>query len=85
MERNSKIELLRILSMFMIVLSHCSVHSGINFSSLPLGFNREILELSMLGNVGVILFIFITGYFSINIIFIYFSNIFLFKYVFFNI
>lgn len=30
-ERNSNIELLRILSMFMIVISHYSVHGGVHY------------------------------------------------------
>ena len=64
--RNSNIELLRIISMFLIVLSHYTVHNGVNNFELPLGLNRFLLEFSCLGNIGVIIFIIITGYFSIN-------------------
>ena len=52
--------------MFLIVLSHYTVHSGIVNAELPLGFNRFLLEASGLGNIGVILFILITGYYSIG-------------------
>lgn len=64
--RNSNIELLRIISMFLIVLSHYTVHNGVHNFELPLGLNRFLLEFSCLGNIGVIIFIIITGYFSIN-------------------
>ena len=66
MKRNSNIELLRIIAMFMIVISHYTVHSGIQYSTLPLGFNRFFMELSTLGNIGVVIFILITGYYSFN-------------------
>ena len=49
--------------MIMIVMSHYTVHNGIDNSTLPLGFNRFLLEFSTLGNIGVILFVLITGYF----------------------
>ena len=62
-KRNSNIESLRIISMLMIVLSHYTVHSGINNSSLSLGINRFLLESSTLGNIGVIIFVVITGYY----------------------
>ena len=65
-ERNSNIELLRILSIFMIILSHYTVHNTVSNYLLPLGFNRLLLEITTLGNIGVIIFILITGYFSIN-------------------
>ena len=64
--RNSRIELLRIFSMIMIVLSHYTVHNGINNWELPLGFNRFLLEIIKLGNIGVIIFVMITGYFGIQ-------------------
>lgn len=65
-KRNSSIELLRIISIFFIVLSHYSVHNGVDNSSLSLGFNRFLLEISSLGNIGVILFILISGYFMVE-------------------
>ncbi len=65
-KRNSRIELLRMLSMFFIVLSHYTVHNGIKNFTLPLGPNRFLLETTALGNLGVIIFVLIMGYFSIN-------------------
>ncbi len=64
--RNSNIELLRIISIIMIIMSHYSVHSGINISSFPIGINRFLMEGITLGNIGVIIFVVITGYFSIK-------------------
>lgn len=66
MKRNSNIELLRIISILFIVISHYSVHNGISNYDLPLGFNRFLLEISVLGNIGTIIFVIITGFFSIN-------------------
>lgn len=66
LRRNTNIEVLRIIAMFLIVLSHYTVHSGIINTDLPLGFNRFLLEVGGLGNIGVILFILITGYYSIG-------------------
>ena len=56
-ERNSCIELLRIISIIMIVLSHYTVHNGVANSTLDIGFNRFLLEITTLGNIGVIIFI----------------------------
>ena len=64
--RNTNIELLRIISILMIVLSHYSVHSGISRNMLSLGWNRFLLEITSLGNIGVIFFVLITGYYSIE-------------------
>ena len=65
-KRNSKLELLRIISIFFIVLSHYVVHSGLNIDNLPLGFNKIILDICILGNVGTMLLGLISGYFLIN-------------------
>ena len=64
--RNSKLELLRIISITFIVLSHYVVHSGFDIHNLPFGFNKLILEFGILGNVGTTLFVLISGYFLIN-------------------
>lgn len=66
MKRNTSIEMLRIVSILLIVMSHYSVHSGIITSNLPLGINRFLLESISLGNIGVIIFVLINGYFSIK-------------------
>lgn len=64
--RNSNIELLRIISMLFIVTSHYTVHNGFDNSILPFGLNRIILDCATLGNIGVILFVLISGYFMIG-------------------
>lgn len=64
--RNSNIEILRIISMIFIVISHYTVHNGISNASLPLGINRYLLEITTLGNIGVILFVLISGYFMLE-------------------
>ena len=61
--RNSSIELLRILAMAMIVLSHICVHSGFDRLYAPLSVNRLFLQFGVLGNLGVVLFLLISGYF----------------------
>lgn len=61
--RNSNIEILRIISMLMIVISHWTVHNGVVNQTIELGFNRILLECTMLGNIGVIIYVMITGYF----------------------
>lgn len=65
-KRNSNIEILRILSMLFIVISHYSVHNGVMLNSLNFGLNKYLLEIGNLGNIGVIIFVLITGYFSID-------------------
>lgn len=59
--RKSNIELLRIVSMFLIVLSHCCVHS--DWQS-PTTCQYILLSSLSLGEVGVACFVMITGYFS---------------------
>lgn len=43
--RNSSIELLRILSMSMILLSHFVVHNEFDYTTMPLGIPRFLLQL----------------------------------------
>ena len=64
--RNTNLELLRILSIFMIIVSHYSIHNSILASSLDIGFNRFLLEIVTLGDIGSILFVLISGYCLIN-------------------
>jgi len=61
--RNSSIELLRILLMIMIILSHYSFHGNFTIQELPFSFNKILLYLSVLGNLGVVIFVLISGYF----------------------
>lgn len=68
-ERNSNFEFLRIISMFMIALHHSCVHTNLgNFDKLNGNiFNEAIhISLALCGKVGVICFILITGYFTLN-------------------
>lgn len=64
--RNSNVEILRIISIVLIVISHYSVHNGISNYTLNLGINRFLLETMTLGNIGTVLFVLITGYYMIN-------------------
>lgn len=67
LNRNSNLELLRILSMILIVMHHYSVHGGFDLSQYGLSFNKVIVQLlSLGGKLGVNCFVLITGYFMIN-------------------
>lgn len=61
--RNSKIELLRIVAMLFIVLSHSSVHGMLAGSQSELAVNTIALKWFVLGNLGVDIYILISGYF----------------------
>lgn len=62
-ERNSAIEVLRIISMLFIVLSHACYHGEIDRASAPITLNKLFLQWSMLGGIGVNIFFMISGYF----------------------
>lgn len=67
--RNSSIEILRIIAMFLIVVSHLSVHgveSVIPLNELKPCFNKYMLESIQFGALSVDIFIIITGYFSVK-------------------
>ena len=61
--RNSAVELLRAVSMFMIVISHACVHSGFDLTLPGFGLNRFFVQFGVLGNLGVDIFVLISGYF----------------------
>lgn len=61
--RNSSLELLRIISMLFIICSHFCVHGGFDIGNTDLIFNRIILQVGALGNLGVDIFVMISGYF----------------------
>ena len=63
MKRNSSIELLRIISMIFIIISHFTVHGGLNPLAGALTINRIFYTLTILGGLGVDIFIAISGYF----------------------
>ena len=62
-QRNSSIELLRIAAMLFIVCSHLCFHNGMVVYSLPLTVNKIFAQCALLGNLGVDIFVIITGYF----------------------
>jgi len=65
-QRNSAFELLRIVSMVLIIAHHFSVHGGFYFQNASLTGNMLALQLlSIGGKIGVNLFVMITGYFTI--------------------
>lgn len=67
-ERNSNIEILRIIAMFLIVQSHFAVHGFMStvdgdLSSVNNALNRFLITAITTGNIGNALFMIITGYF----------------------
>jgi surface polysaccharide O-acyltransferase-like enzyme len=65
-ERNSNLELLRILAIVMIIAHHYSVHGQWEIGN-ELSLNRVIVQfLSLGGKLGVNCFVLITGYFMVN-------------------
>ena len=66
-ERQSKFELLRIISMLFIIIGHYILHSGICDLSFDSTFNKYVeFFLKPLANIGVNCFVLISGYFLIN-------------------
>lgn len=64
-ERNSSIEALRIAAMIMIITSHSCVHglAGVTSNFILNNITKDILTL---GNLGVAIFVIITGYVSVE-------------------
>lgn len=62
--RNSAVELLRILAMLMIVLSHACYHGGYDSVYAADSINRLFTQFGYLGNLGVAVFVMISGYFQ---------------------
>lgn len=63
--RNSSIELLRILSMFMILLHHLVVHNVVDYKAMDPGIFRFLLQFLFVsgGKVGVVIFFVISAWF----------------------
>lgn len=63
--RNSSIELLRILSMFMILLHHLVVHNVVDYKVMDPGIFRFLLQFLFVsgGKVGVVIFFAISAWF----------------------
>lgn len=65
-QRNSNIELLRIIAMLLIVAHHFSFHGGFNYDISCISMNRIWIQFLQLGGkVGVDVFILISGYYLI--------------------
>lgn len=65
--RQSNFELLRIISMLMIVAHHFAVHSNFDFTNSYIGFSKFWIHFVQLwGKVGTNIFILITGYFLVT-------------------
>ena len=66
--RNSSIELLRIIAMFMILMHHFIVHNGYDVKQLPLGPERIFFQLVMQGGgkIGVVIFFSISAWFFLD-------------------
>ena len=65
-ERASNIELLRIVSILLVVFSHFCVHSSFNFSTEELSMNQILVQIGEIGEIGVSVFVIITGFYSVN-------------------
>ena len=67
-QRNSSIELLRIIAMFMILAHHSIIHNGYDVLKLPLGPERIFFQLVMAGGgkVGVVIFFSISAWFFLD-------------------
>lgn len=61
--RNSSIEVLRIISMFFIILSHYAFHSPFEFTGTKISINQIYTQITVLGNVGVNVFVLISATF----------------------
>ena len=64
--RNSNIEMLRIISIFLIVLSHWAVHSNFSFPEDRFSLNQFIVEVFSIGELGVCIFVLISGFYSVK-------------------
>lgn len=65
-QRKSNIELLRIISIFLIIIFHCAFKSGFEFG-VGLSANKLLVKIFyMFGELGVNLFVLIFGYFMVN-------------------
>ena len=68
-QRSSNMELLRIVAMLVIVANHCITHGRIPFPYDGWSFNRMMSHFLNNGQLGVSLFVLITGYFQCQSVF----------------
>lgn len=67
MERKSNMELLRIISMIMIILHHYADHGGFVFENGEITLNRIFLQaVHLFGKMGICVFVLISGYFMVE-------------------
>lgn len=65
--RESKFELLRIISMVMIIFHHFAYHSGFDFNMNTITLNELWIQFIVIGGkIGVNIFILISGYFLVS-------------------
>lgn len=64
-QRNSSIELLRIISMFIILAHHFAVHNSYDYTQMAVGLTRFLIQafLESGGKVGVVIFFTISAWF----------------------
>ena len=65
-QRNSSIELLRIMAMVMILFHHYSVHGNFDYGSAGISYDRLILSVIQLGEWAVNILVIIFAYFSVK-------------------
>lgn len=66
-KRSTNIELLRIISMFLIVIHHFAIHGNFDFSTSTVTLNEVWIQFIQLGGkIGVNLFVLISGYFLVK-------------------
>ncbi|ORX73465.1 hypothetical protein BCR32DRAFT_285625 [Anaeromyces robustus] len=66
-ERQSNIELLRIISMIFIIMHHFSVHGKFKFNNKTITMNRLWIQfMNMGGKINVNIYVLISGYFLVN-------------------
>ena len=63
-ERNSSIELLRIIAMYMIVIYHYVLYNGFNLESAEFGIQKFAYQIFHTGQTGVDIFVLISGFFG---------------------
>lgn len=70
MERKSNMELLRVISMIMIILHHYADHGGFVFENGEITLNRILLQaVHLFGKMGICVFVLISGYFLVESVF----------------
>lgn len=61
-QRNSSIEMLRLVAMFFVVMSHSAVHSAFPSAVSTFSLNSCLLDWMTLGNLGTDIFVVLSGW-----------------------